>query len=333
MRIIIDISHLAHLNFFRNAIQIINKEKKHSLLVTVLDRGPLMKIAKEELKDVKIVKSGKHRGGVISILFEANFIKFFRLIYFCLQFQPQIGLSCGGFVLGAIMRFSGKKNIQFDDDPERKINVFLERITATRLYFPPIIKAHKNIIVFNGLKEWAYLSPKYFHPDLSSLNIYQLEKRKYVFVRIVGNDTLNYISQDKKLLVDLLTDSLKDSIVVLSLEKKADISYFPSNWLVLKEPVVNIHSIMYYSKLIISTGDSMAREGAMLGVPSIYCGGREMKANDFLESYGLFIKTNPEKLFQVISEQFKKEVDQISFQNELNNSWDDINKLIISQTE
>jgi hypothetical protein len=77
--------------------------------------------------------------------------------------------------------------------------------------------------------------------------------------------------------------------VVLSLEDKSLQQRYPSSWIILKEPVSDIHSLIYYSRLVVSSGDSMAREGAMLGVPAVYCGIRDMKANQLLiDTGGLF---------------------------------------------
>ena len=55
---------------------------------------------------------------------------------------------------------------------------------------------------------------------------------------------------------------------------------YPKDWILLEEPVEGIHSLIYYSCALISSGDSMAREAALLGVPSYYLGIRyDMPAN------------------------------------------------------
>jgi hypothetical protein len=74
--------------------------------------------------------------------------------------------------------------------------------------------------------------------------------------------------------------------VLLSLENKERRGLF-SKWRILNEPVSDIYSLMYYSKGVASNGDSMAREAAQLGVPSVYMGSRRMIANDVLYALGL----------------------------------------------
>ena len=47
-----------------------------------------------------------------------------------------------------------------------------------------------------------------------------------------------------------------------------------------QEPIEDIHSLIYYAAGLVSSGDSMAREAALLGVPSYYLGIRySMPAN------------------------------------------------------
>ena len=56
----------------------------------------------------------------------------------------------------------------------------------------------------------------------------------------------------------------------------------------------------YFSKVVISSGDSMAREGAQLGVPSFYCGVRDMFSNRILIDKGLMFKIQGNKLLKFI---------------------------------
>ena len=55
---------------------------------------------------------------------------------------------------------------------------------------------------------------------------------------------------------------------------------YPADWIMLQEPIEDIHSLIYYAAGLVSSGDSMAREAALLGVPSYYLGIRySMPAN------------------------------------------------------
>ncbi|MCH7973678.1 MAG: DUF354 domain-containing protein [Bacteroidetes bacterium] len=171
MKILLDLNHPAHLNFFKTTISVLSSNNDE-VIVTYLDRGRLPKIVEKEIDGVKMLKIGKHTGSRLSIIFQANILKFLSFIPLLLREKPNLCLSVGSFTNGFACKMFGIPNIQFDDDPERKVNVELEKLTSTELYFPPIIGPTKKIKIFNALKEWAYLSPKYFNPNKNVLKKY-----------------------------------------------------------------------------------------------------------------------------------------------------------------
>lgn len=328
MRVHFDISHPAHLNFFKYSIKELHR-RGHEIFITVLDRGALISIARREFQGYMIFRAGRHRGGIFSIIVEANILKFFRLLAFYIRKKPDVTLSCGGFVAGAIMKMAGRPNYQFDDDPERKNNVRLERLTATLLFFPPVTEARNNIQIYRGIKEWAYLSPRYFQPDITVLNDYNVIAGEYIFVREVSRETLNYMHQNKDPIIASLIESTKGFKVLLSLERKQDRFLYPEDWIMLREPVSDIHSLIYYSRALISSGDSMAREACILGVPSFYCGGRKMAVNEYLLSTGLFSDVKPGLLPSRINEIRSNSNDRTVFRNKLLEEWEDLTMLSV----
>jgi len=324
------------INLFCFRLPIINKlkEQGNSIKITVLRRGKLPVIARNELNEYKIHFIGRHRGTNFSIILEANIIKFFELFWLCLKFKPDIGVSVGSFILGAVLKIQRRCNIQFDDDPERKINVFLEKLTSDKLYFPIFFKrTNKKIGRYKALKEWSYLSPNYFSPDIKVLNEYGLLPKKYIFIREVSTGSLNYSYQKKNIIASIAHLFPSNIKVILSLEEKIDEKNYPYNWIILKEPVHNIHSLVYFSRLVISSGDSMAREGAMLGVPSIYCGIRDMLVNNVLIEKGMLYAVNflnvPELINYILSKKIET-CEQNAFRQNLLNEWEDVNRFVIN---
>lgn len=335
MKIAFDLMHPAHLNFFKNAIIKLANEGNH-VIITVLRRGKLPDIIKKELPGIPLKYVGKHRGTKFSIIFEANIKRFFSLFFFLLNKRVDVGVSVGSFILGSVCKLLGKPNVQFDDDPERKKNLFLEKLTSSVLFFPPIVEVGGKVNIMNALKEWAYLSPKYFIPQKEELKKYNLKPKKYIFIREVSTGTLNYKDQTSNIIASFAHQLPKDYEVILSLEDKTTIGQYPPGWILLKEPVHDIHSLIYYSRLVISSGDSMAREGSMLGIPSIFCGIRYMKANDIMIRKGMLFRVDREKVpyfvREIISEG-KKFPGQKSFREKLQNEWDDVTEFIIRQVK
>lgn len=336
MNIVFDIAHPAHINFFKHAIFYFHQKEGDKVYVTCLRRGKLPVIAKSELEGIDLSFVGKHRGTTFSIIFEANIRKFIELLFFTIKHKVHFGASVGSVPLGAALTLRGKKNIQFDDDPERKKNIFLEKLTATTVYTPPVIEESRKIKNFVALKEWAYLSPAYFKPNKQAYERLNLTAKKYIFAREVSTGSLNYNAQMPGVILSCADRISKDIQVVLSLEDKSLADRYPEHWIILQEPVFDIHSLIYFSSALISSGDSMAREGAQLGIPSIYCGFRDMKANKILVERGMIFENPPEEVPALIDTILNNELkipDQQAFRKELENDWDDLTKMIISKIE
>ncbi len=332
MNILIDIIHPAHINLFKRAIQRLQNDG-NQVFVTCINRGRLPAIVASELRPIKVKTIGRHRGSIFSILFEANFLRLIQMFLYLWNKKIDVGISFGSFLMGFILTLKHKPNIHLSDDPERKLNSILELITCNERYLPPIITPHGKTKIFNSLKEWAYLSPKYFKPDVSVLKFYDLEPYKYIFVREVSTGSLNYKSQKNAIISSIAHNFQADIKVIFSLEDKSLMSLYPSNWILLSEPVTDIHSVMFYSRLVISSGDSMAREGAMLGVPSVYCGNRIMAANQLLIDRGMLHKLTLQDIGSFLNKTLKSDTyidDQINFRNKLLEDWIDVTDFILT---
>jgi predicted glycosyltransferase len=334
MKIIFDICHPCDINFFKNTLYKIRNDNTVEIYLIALNRKPIPQILNSELSNFNIKYIGKHRRTFFSIIFEANILRFFQVLFYAMKLKPDIGLSFGSFILGTSLKLLGKRNIQFDDDPERIINVLLEKLTSTELYFPPIIQETKRIKHFKALKEWAYLSPEYFKPDKNILTKYGLNKSEYIFIREISSGSLNYNKQEGGLISLFANQLPKKYKVIFSLEEKSDRKLYPNEWIDLIEPVDDIHSLIYFSKYLISSGDSMAREGGILGIPSIYCGIRDMKANQLLMAKNILFKKSIDGVIEFIKkldngEQYFPTQDNL--RSELADEWVDVTSFILGR--
>jgi uncharacterized protein len=332
LKVLITISHPSHANFFKEATRILSKDGCQ-IFISVLDRGRLVQIVDKEYLGYERFIAGEHKGNKLSIIFNVNILRFLKLLKFSFTNEIDFGLGVGSFTLGAAMKLLFKPNIQFDDDPERTINIILEKITSTKLFFPPVLKPGKKIKIFNALKEWAYLSPKYFSPDENILEEFGLRQKEYILIREISTGSMNYMAQDPNIIYNLSKDIPKDYKVLLSLEDKTDFKKYPEDWIILNEPVADFYSLIYFSKLVISSGDSMAREAAILGVPGIYCGFRKMKANDILIKRGMIFHSKPEEVITFIKDIINGNIKierQEDIRNQLLNEWEDVTELIVN---
>lgn len=274
MNIWIDILHTPQYNFYKEFVRRLTSDG-HMIYITVLNRGKLLSIIKKELaenKNVSIDVIGKHAMSKCSAIFDANVKRLTHLFQWIKNKHIDMAFS-NGYLCAVVCRFKGIVNYAFDDDPQT-FDYWLKILFSNKSHYC-IYQADSlspKVAVLSVLKEWAYLIPSVFLSDESALRMYGVKPHEYLFVREVSVGTVNYAGQSADSVLQIADLIPKDIPVLLSLEKKDKRDLYPHNWILLQEPLEDIHSLIYYSCGLISSGDSMAREAALLGVPAYYLG-------------------------------------------------------------
>jgi predicted glycosyltransferase len=331
MKVLIDIYHLPQFNFFKPSL--LKLKDSVDLRLCTVRRGRQVEVIRNDCPDfpLNIYGDYKKNKGFFSFVFKVVLPRIYRLWQLIRKEKFQLVVTAN-YQANIAARLLGIPSIGFNDDPE-KINLKILKLAAKEVYLPVFAVPKGKTRVFKALKEWAYLSPDYFTPRRESLEPYGLEPGNYIFIREVTTKSLNYRNQPANCVLTFAFRLPPDYPVVLSLEDKSARTLYPEHWIVLEEPVEDIHSLMYFSKMVISSGDSMAREGAMLGVPGIYCGIREMAANRVLIEKQMLYKVPtsevPEVVHRIISGELKPAA-QDTFRARLREEWDDVTALIVS---
>ncbi len=284
MNVWVDLGHIPQYNFYKPLILRLAKEGK-CVYVTYLNRGRMPKIIQAELgnvENVHLYQIGKHRMSRLSVILEANLLRNIQLIIWKIGKHIDVALS-NGYQAAFIGWLFGVPSYSYDDDPQTihyRPKVLLNKSCNYCIYKYQGKKISAKAHILPVLKEWAYLSPSVFTPNENVLKQYGVKPREYLFLREVSVGTMNYIGQKAQAIYaikDLIPQNKK---VLFSLEEKGKRDMYPKDWQLLQEPIDDIHSLIYYSCGLISSGDSMAREASMLGVPSLYLGIRtDMPAN------------------------------------------------------
>lgn len=285
MNVWIDICHTPQYNFYKNFILKLADEG-NNVMITVLDRGKTPVIIKRELQNLSNVSIdiiGKHRLNKLSAVLEANLCRLVKLFKWASNRKIDIGFS-NAYPLSCVCWFKKIPCYTFDDDPQTidyKPKIWFSNLSHYCLYeVPKVYKLSSKVKVLKALKEWSYLSPSVFKADIKALDEYNLKPKTYIFLREVSVGTVNYTGQASGAILNVKDLLPKDKKVIFSLEDKSKRNMYPSDWILLQEPVKDIHSLIFYSAALVSSGDSMAREAALLGVPSYYLGIRHsMPAN------------------------------------------------------
>lgn len=330
MNIIFDINHPVDVNFFKNAIFKLD-EDGHNIMIVFRKRGKLENILKYELGSFPITSLGIHKKGFIRKIL-SQLYRDIKIIPFFLRNKIDLVVSFGGMSAIAA-KITRKPYLAFDDDFEYKIPFYHANWFSTKHIFPDYIEfSNSRTSKFHGFKELAYLHPTYLNISENVLKEYQVQHDNYVFIREIANVSLNY--KNRIPIIDLIIKSIKEKglKIILSLEDKSLEDKYVSDCIVLKEPVKDIWSLMYYSLFSISSGDSVARETAILGVPTIYTGGREMVVNNSLISVGVMYKASNIGSIENLINEFNLET-KIGLRNKIayliKHEWEDTTKVIV----
>lgn len=268
MKIIIEISHPAHVHLF-HYVTVELKKLGHDVRIVARDKDVTIQL----LNDYGIAYENLSRQatGVVGLMIEMlqRDIKLWRIAK---KYQPDVFVSlsmCSAHVAWLMKRVS----IILDDSEHAK----LER--AAWLPFTNIICTPESYkldlgfkhIRYPGFHELAYLHPNRFQPDPSTLReVGLVEGEKFFILRFVswaathdiGQSGFSYLGKQT-----LVSELAKLGRVIITSESPLTPDYEPYR---LSVSPTKIHSILSYSTLYVGEGATMASEAAMLGVPAIY---------------------------------------------------------------
>jgi uncharacterized protein len=331
MKIVIDILHYPHMNFFKNSIFHFLK-KGIDIDIIVQPRGNLEKMVKYEY-GLPYTLIGSFEKSYTKKIF-GYIIRDISIYQYLRKSDFNVAISVASVNIAHAAFLLQKPSIFFYDDPEYSLNFNQGKYFSTHTVVPRSSQAKGKILRYKGFKELAYLHPNYFSPSSAVLSEYNLKQNQYVFIREVSGSTMNYSKLEEGYL-SLICPYLKDMgyDIVLSLEDHTQKEKFSKYCTILNEPVSDIHSLMHYAAATIASGDSMARESVLLKTPAIYTGKREMAINSELIKKGCFFKReNLSEIVgcmkQIIEKDIKKKTDSV-ISDAIKTEWVDTTKVII----
>ena len=214
MRVLIDISHPAHVHLFRNFAKVMIA-KGHHVHFTV--RSKEHEVDLLEAEKLSYSDFGKHYGSV-----PGKFWGLFRftwmIVLFSFRFKPDLYLSHGSFYAAWASWFFRKPHISLEDTGNwEQVRLYLPftKAVLTSSSFPH--KYGYRQFFYDGYHELAYLHPAYFTPDAKIRNELSVrDDEKYFILRFVAWDASHDMGQkrvsfsDKKRLINILSE--KDTL-------------------------------------------------------------------------------------------------------------------------
>jgi predicted glycosyltransferase len=295
MKILLDIGHPKDINLFINVVDLL-VQKGHT--VEIFAR--VKENSRQMLDDYGLeYKEGVHFHSMMGKMF-GLFLNEFKLFVQARKFKPDVFVSPGSPYSAHVSRLVKKPHLAFSDTEiasfvTKLVISFTDEIYTSTSFYLDFGDKHKR---FRGYYELAYLSPKYFQPNISVLNKYGLHEG-YIIIRLssllshhdIHAKGLDFKSEND--IVEFIAELEKYNRVILI----SDISSNAINKYQLEFQPNDLHSLLYYASLCIGDGASMISEAAVLGVPAIYVSNTRRGYLDELENkYGLSFTYNDRNL-------------------------------------
>jgi len=269
MRILVDITHPAHLHFFRNAVALL-KNQGHEVRLTGRDKDILGELAKQY--GLEIEKFGKFKPGMANLALELLY-RWYRLFRITKKWKPDVMLSIAGTYTALVGWITNTPVHIFYDTEHATISNLLAYPFATCIHLPdcynrPIKWPHRR---YAGYHELAYLHPDHFTPDPSVLDELGVKSdEKFMLIRFVGWGAAHDIGHKgispamKRKAVEEFSKYAK---VFITSEAK-----LPPDLEKYRFPALSsrIHDAIAYATLLYGESATMASEAAILGTPAIY---------------------------------------------------------------
>jgi hypothetical protein len=269
MKILVDISHPAHVHFFKHAARV---WQEHGQAVKFVARNK--EITFQLLNEYGIPYQGlskmrKGLGGLAVEMVEHQA----KLARVAREFKPDVMLNIGGTFIAHVGKLMGIQTVIFTDTESARLSNRITFPFATWICTPSayLYDLGKKQVRYQGFHELAYLHPNRFTPDLRALQESGLAvDEPYFLLRFVSWGASHDVGQagltsvDKITLVNGLLDHGK---VLITSESPLPPALEPYK---VQISPTKIHDLLAFARMYVGEGTTMASEAAMLGVPSIY---------------------------------------------------------------
>lgn len=269
MNLLLDISHPAHLHFFRPAMEIW-KQRGHTLIVVARDKDMTLQLLREYGYSYSCLS--RARKGVIGLGLELLEHEG-KLLGIIRKTRPDVLLEIGGTFIVHAGFLTRTPSLVFYDTENAVLSNAITYPFATRVITPSCYKGDigKKHIRYEGYQELAYTHPNRFTPNPKTLDELGLQQGEKLFViRFVawqaGHDVMQsgFSLESKYYLVQTLA---KSGRVVITSEGE-----LPSNLEQYRMRIspTKIHDLLAFCTLYIGESATMASESAILGTPFIF---------------------------------------------------------------
>lgn len=268
MRILIDITHPAHLHFFRNAISCLTA-RGHGLMLTARDKDILRDLSNEI--GITLDFFGGAPSGIAGMA--RTLIQRKRQLATRInRFKPDVMAAIGGTFIGFLGWAKRVPNVVFYDTENATLSnrityPFASRVCTPRAYLHNV----RRQVRYAGYHELAYLAPDVFTPDPSVREALGVGRDEpYAIARFVGwqaSHDLGHNGIEAAEKVRLIEQLHSAGRVFISAEGQ-----LPEKLQCMRFPLAmsRMHDAIAEASVVVGESSTMASEAAVLGVPSVF---------------------------------------------------------------
>lgn len=268
MRILVDITHPAHVHFFRNAIALW-RQRGHAVEITTRRKditAELMACYGLETEDL-----GRARSGILGLGVELV-ARTARLCRHVRRWQPDVLAAIGGVFVAQAGWLCRVPSVVFYDTEIATLSNWLTYPFCTTVATPACYEGRvppAKHRVYPGYHELAYTHPDRFTPDAGRLAAFGLDPdRPYIVMRLVSWGASHDV-RDHGLtrVVDAVRELERFGRVVISAEGPLPPELEVKR---IHGPLEDVHHVLAFAQLFIGESATMASESATLGTPAIF---------------------------------------------------------------
>lgn len=267
MNIIVDINHPAHVHYFKNFVWEMQK-RGHKVLITASEKEISYKLL--DIYGFNYVNLGRYGESIAEKMVKLPILDL-KMYKISKKFKPDIFLGFRSIRNAHVSKLLGKPCIALDDTEHDTWGRRLYLPFTNNILTPSCFEKDlgKKQIRYNGYTELAYLHPKYFKPDSSTLDQLGISKNEnFIVLRFVSWAAIHDIGQKGvKNRVNFVRKLEKYGRILITSEGKLE-KVLEKNRITLSPE--KFHDLLYYATLYIGEGATIASEAAILGTPSIY---------------------------------------------------------------
>ncbi len=307
MRVWIDLSNSPHVLFFRPLIRLLEAEG-HEVEVTAREYAQTAELL--ERQGIEATLIGRHGGRSLPAKTRSLASRVVALHRFARRRRFHVALAHGSHELTLAARSLGIPSATAFDYEYAWLQHQLGCRAATRVVVPDAIPPDRlaryglrppKLVRYPGLKEEYYLAD--FQPDPAVLDELGVDRERIVVVLRPPPDVSLYHRRANPLFPQLLRalgrrPDVQAVVLPRTAEQRAAARALGLPSLVVPDRAVDAHSLVALSDLVVSSGGTMNREAAALGVP-VYStfGGRLGAVDEALVRAGrLRLLTDPASL-------------------------------------